>query len=444
MVSVNITKILYSLPLQNILQMILHKFFNFNYTLISEHIPLFINYDYQNNYTIDNTTNTNTIDYATNTNTIDNNKINNNTNTNTIDTYTIDTYTKIIQDNLDNNCYFNNNIYFDNDTYIKFFNFIRNNKEYINETLYKLYNTQNITELYEIIDIEKFILIIHTTMISILMLLYIICFVKIVSPNKNKNTTEDFPNNFKDYEAYEDVYLKAFQNQTCHVLSSDEINNIKNKHICEETPTGKVIMYYDFETKSFNYYCENKNSIPYLHLETVAQRFTIENDCKILFTDSSQEESTQGKSSQEESTQEKSSKSSTVSNIIQENKPSIFANLKTYNNKAPSTSNETSFEAKDTLKKKANHFKYCGKLNDFNLSPSSLSSINNTVIEDKHEEQNTEDKPVKEDQQNTEDKPVKEDKSNIEQPIKQSKKNKLQPKNNLTFAEYKKLLLEES
>ena len=42
-------------------------------------------------------------------------------------------------------------------------------------------------------------------------------------------------------------------------------------------------MKYNFETESFEYYSDNKRIVPYLHLETTAKHFVIENNCKIIF-----------------------------------------------------------------------------------------------------------------------------------------------------------------
>jgi len=347
------------------------------------------------------------------------------------------------------------------DIYTAILNYLPPN---ITEELYKIYKIQNITELYEIIDVEKYILITHASLVSIILLLCIICSVVISSPkNTNTNTNDNFPDDFEDYEAYDDKYLKVFRKLKSHILTSDEIESIKTEHILEETPTGTVIMYYDFETKSFNYYCQNKNSIPYLHLESVAQRFTVENDCKTLFIDPNPDPPSSSSESESESEPESEPESPNkpvnkpvdnpinksvdkpanksvdkpVNNPIDKNvvwgqdpipiiEQSIFGTFKSYNNRAPSTPSETSFEAKDKLKKLANHFKYLGKLDNFTqnsilLPPSPPNRSNRLSQEDPTNEDN--------------------DFVKIE---KTAPSPKLQPRDNLSFAEYKKQILEKT
>ena len=325
----------------------------------------------------------------------------------------------------------------------------------ITEELYKIYKIQNITELYEIIDVEKYILITHASLVSIILLLCIICSVVISSPkNTNTNTNDNFPDDFEDYEAYDDKYLKVFRKLKAHILTSDEIESIKTAHILEETPTGTVIMYYDFETKSFNYYCQNKNSIPYLHLESVAQRFTVENDCKTLFIDPNPDPPSSPESSESESESSESPNKS-VNNPIKNvvwgqdpiNKsvddpipiiePNIFGTFKRYNNRAPSTPSETSFEAKDKLKKQANHFKYLGKLDNFTQNSISLPQS----------PPNRRHRLSQEDPTNEDNDFVKIEKTTtptIEPTIEPIIEPTIRPRDNLSFAEYKKQILEKT
>ena len=336
------------------------------------------------------------------------------------------------------------------DIYTAIINYLPSNITEELYKIYKIYKIQNITELYEIIDVEKYILITHASLVSIILLLCIICSVVISSP-KNTNPNDNFPDDFEDYEAYDDKYLKVFRKLKSHILTSDEIEIIKTAHILEETPSGTVIMYYDFETKSFNYYCQNKNSIPYLHLESVAQRFTVENDCKTLFIDANPDPPSESSESESESSEspnkpankpanksvdkpvDKPANKSPNKSVIWGQDPinnpieqSIFGTFKTYNNRAPSNPSETSFETKDKLKKQANHFKYLGKLDNFtqnsiSLPPSPPNRQNRLTQEDPTNEDN--------------------DFVKIE---KTAPSPKLQPRDNLSFAEYKKQILEKT
>lgn len=54
--------------------------------------------------------------------------------------------------------------------------------------------------------------------------------------------------------------------------------NLTEKHIFEATPDGVVILNYDDDNKSFNYWSDN--TIQYKYLQTVARRFVYEYQCK--------------------------------------------------------------------------------------------------------------------------------------------------------------------
>ena len=281
--------------------------------------------------------------------------------------------------------------------------------------------------------------------------------VMISSNKKNDN----FPDDFEDYLDYEDKYLKVFLNLESHILSSEKIEEIKKQYILEETPNGTVIMNYNFETKSFNYYCQNKNSISYLHLESVAQRFTIENDCKILFVRENIKETKNIKETEESEEREniketeelKETKNIKETEESEEKekikKKNVFASLRTYNSSnMPTSTNistESSFENKDKLKKLGNHFKYLGKLEDFTetciTKPNIPSTIPPTIPYIKEVENISDDEPDNENKNK-----IEIEKSIISSRNTESSNNiekKLQPRDNLTFAEYKKLILKE-
>ena len=286
-----------------------------------------------------------------------------------------------------------------------------------------------------------------------------------------KNMRDDFPDDFKDYEAYEDCYDNEFNELESHELTTEEIELLKKKHATTKTPKGTIIMYYNFETETFCYYCENKKAIPYSYLETVAKLFILENDCKILFKE---DDVTEENNSKKEISSNKRQK---LSNQKQENieeEENIFANLKNYNKVIKSNPKETTFEAKDKLKKITNHYKYLGKLDDYseniiNISYKS-SSENETENEtdnetepetkDKKDETETQDKKDETETQDKKDEPETKDKKDEEfikinkddittpppplpnKPKKLKKDSKIKPRKDLTFAEYKKQVLE--
>ena len=65
------------------------------------------------------------------------------------------------------------------------------------------------------------------------------------------------------------------------------IEGLVTKKIIEETPLGKVLMYYDSKNETFCYH--GKKNIPYNYLETVARKYVRKYDCRPLYIDSRKE-----------------------------------------------------------------------------------------------------------------------------------------------------------
>ena len=239
-----------------------------------------------------------------------------------------------------------------------------------------------------------------------------------VSLTMNRNILDEFDEQIKDYEAYEDIYDNEFDNLSITNLSSEEIEKLKEKYIIEKTPNGQVIMKYNFETESFEYYSDNKRIVPYLHLETTAKHFVIENNCKIIFKE-------QSTPKPEPTDQNPTDQNPTDQNPTdQKQKKSVFVSLKKYN--AENTSKDSSLiESRDKLKKLANHYKYLGKLEDsftsLKIPPAPPSPI---IEETKSETATPDDSPKKEVTNET-----------TEQS--EEKSWTIIPNENLTFAEYK-------
>ena len=105
------------------------------------------------------------------------------------------------------------------------------------------------------------------------------------------------------------------------------VQSLVTKKIIEETPLGKVLMYYDSKTESFCYHCEK--SIPYNYLETVARKYVRLHDCRPIYIDSSKELERARKE------QEKMKEEDCVDETKEEETPSesnndVFANFKNY------------------------------------------------------------------------------------------------------------------
>jgi hypothetical protein len=143
----------------------------------------------------------------------------------------------------------------------------------------------------------------------------------------------------------------------------------------ENTPLGNVIMMYDNNRETFNFYSDNM--IPYRFLETVARKYVITYNCRPLYIDMEEElkiyEKKMLEIEENETTKEKTSNPA----------KSVFAKFKSYNtegksghvSKVPGPQN--SVQNKDTgdkdknrkiiLKDNANRYSCQGKIHNFSI-----------------------------------------------------------------------------
>jgi len=84
-------------------------------------------------------------------------------------------------------------------------------------------------------------------------------------------------------DTYLDKGSVEFKNMDKKELTENVLKNLKNFSIKEVTPSGNVILSYDYDLSSFIYYSDA--DIPYKYLEVVSRLFVIKYDCTILYID---------------------------------------------------------------------------------------------------------------------------------------------------------------
>jgi hypothetical protein len=109
-----------------------------------------------------------------------------------------------------------------------------------------------------------------------------------------------------------------------HALKT-RLDTLINDYVIENTPLGNVVMRYNNEKGSFEYF--SNNSIPYRYLEPVGRKYVMSYFCKPLFVDL-QEELKRAEEKYEREKQLTEEKEQALKN--NETKR-IFANLKSYN-----------------------------------------------------------------------------------------------------------------
>jgi hypothetical protein len=156
------------------------------------------------------------------------------------------------------------------------------------------------------------------------------------------------------------------------------LNTLINNVIMENTPLGNVIMMYDNNRETFNFYSDNM--IPYRFLETVARKYVITYNCRPLYIDMEEELKIYEKKMLEHEESEKKN-----NDLAQPTEPkkNVFAKFKSYNTEGKSghvgkvPGPQNSVQNKDTgdkhknrkilLKDNANRYSCQGKIHNFSI-----------------------------------------------------------------------------
>ena len=171
-------------------------------------------------------------------------------------------------------------------------------------------------------------------------------------PNYSSSDEEDEDENDDELveNIYCDKYCDEFAALSPRILTDEELTLLNTKIVREQVAENvEVILTFDKTTDTFWYYTDKLKDVSYPILETVAQKFAIENDCKMICLQP-----------QVEVPKEQVEVEKQVEKQVEA--PSIFAKFKTYNAGKGAVSNFTSVIK---VIEQMNHFRYRGKLNDY-------------------------------------------------------------------------------
>jgi len=183
--------------------------------------------------------------------------------------------------------------------------------------------------------------------------------------NKGNNNDEDKDNELTDEEKYINKYYDKFNSLMSDDIEEDRVKKLKKSVLFEDTPRGRVILYYDFEKESFVYYCDTKD-IPYSFLESVARKYVTINKCKKIMVDMKEEL----KLAKDKIAQEKIVNVRAPRQVnVESNKGTkdMFASFKSYNRKGSGGSNSNTLDKKFILCGNANRYSYLGKISDYSF-----------------------------------------------------------------------------
>jgi hypothetical protein len=190
--------------------------------------------------------------------------------------------------------------------------------------------------------------------------------------NKNKDIDDK-----EKKPTVEEIYINKYYDKFNSLMSDDieeeRVKELKKSILYEDTPRGRVILYYDFEKESFVYYSDTKD-IPYPFLETAARKYVTINNCKKIMVDMKEElKIAEDKIAEEKKAEEKKAEdkmavdTKTNTSSVNKGKKDMFASFKSYNRKGTGGSNSTTLHKKFILCGNANRYSYLGKISDYSF-----------------------------------------------------------------------------
>jgi hypothetical protein len=175
---------------------------------------------------------------------------------------------------------------------------------------------------------------------------------------------EDEGEGEEEEEKYIERYCDEFDALPVRELSVEELQSLNTKIVREQVTTDvEVILTFDKTTDTFWYYTDQLKKVSYPILETVARKFMLEHDCKILRLQGGEQQVARGLPQASLPQASRPHQSSPGGETPQEVPPSVFAKFKKYNTGGKgSTPNFTSVVK---VVEQMNHFRYRGKIYDY-------------------------------------------------------------------------------
>jgi hypothetical protein len=157
--------------------------------------------------------------------------------------------------------------------------------------------------------------------------------------------------------SYCQQYYTEFEALTMRQLTDTELEQLNTKIVREEVAEKvEVILTYDKTTETFWYYTDKLKEVSYDILETVARKFAIEYDCKIICLHAKELDAKELDTNKAEPV---------VAEPVVADKPvpSVFAKFKDYNTAGKGSA--PNFTSVLKVIEQMNHFRYRGKLCDY-------------------------------------------------------------------------------
>ena len=190
-------------------------------------------------------------------------------------------------------------------------------------------------------------------------------------------------NDLRDEEEidFEDTYREEFDQLETKERPPDDV--IADYVSSVDTPIGEVVITYDVEMNTFYYYCDRR-TVPIRFLDVAAQKFVIDNDCKILYEEKPLEDDTDEEEEEQSADLELQNQSyynwitgyfsrEAPAEVIAEAKSQTEASAEAEDEAEEESSVFASYKKKPEInvqkakqiEKIMNRYKYCGTLRDY-------------------------------------------------------------------------------
>ena len=195
------------------------------------------------------------------------------------------------------------------------------------------------------------------------------------SDSESSGDEDDDGEGEEEEEKYIERYCDEFEALSVRELSVEELQSLNTKIVREQVTTDvEVILTFDKTTDTFWYYTDQLKKVSYPILETVARKFMLEHDCKILRLQGGEQQVARGLPQASRPHQ-----SSPGGETPQEVPTSVFAKFKKYNTGGKgSTPNFTSVVK---VVEQMNHFRYRGKIYDYEATQKLSEKKEETILD---------------------------------------------------------------
>lgn len=157
------------------------------------------------------------------------------------------------------------------------------------------------------------------------------------------------------------------------MMIENKLNKLINNYVMEYTPLGNVVMRYNNDKKTFEYY--SNNTIPYRFLEVIGRKYVIAYNCKYIFVDMDDEMKKVSELNKIELTKKKNKKAPVT-------RLDMFSNKKGVGSIPPPKNNQSIVNPINNIDisiKESNRYTWEGRFYDFKMIKSEKKNISNNI-----------------------------------------------------------------